>query len=325
MMHKPPIGRWRLPKRCVVTIIAGFNCSDGVVVCADTQETTNNLSKKSIPKLRYEQGPYPNFETQQYEKADLAAAFCGAGDNGPFIDKLIDRAWEAVRDASDLHMACNAAEVAIKEMYKEFGLIYQQGECPQVELIYGIKMEQQSRLFLASGPVVNEKNGYASSGIGYYIADFIASRMYGAHLTTRQCVILAAYILFHAKEHVEGCGGDSQIAVLRNDESSGLVEWRLVKEITEYLESSDRYTGDILLATANLATPQVELDEKIREIIETLTLFRNHHVKEIQNHREWEAQYGIATMLGINRPTDDLGLPVGLLTLLDSQTSEGPQ
>jgi len=42
MISKKPLPRQkpeRLPERKAVTIIAGFKCSDGIVVCADTQET----------------------------------------------------------------------------------------------------------------------------------------------------------------------------------------------------------------------------------------------------------------------------------------------
>ena len=36
-----------------MTIIAGFKCSEGIVICADTQETIGT-SKRSVPKLRFE-------------------------------------------------------------------------------------------------------------------------------------------------------------------------------------------------------------------------------------------------------------------------------
>jgi hypothetical protein len=136
---------------------------------------------------------------------DLALAMCGAGD-GPFVDKVASRAWDALRGVADIYEASDAVESMIKETYQEFGQIYQPGTFPQAELIYGITIGGQSRLFQASGPLVNEKS-YASSGIGYYLADFLAGRMgaSGEHgwLTTRQCVAVAAYILFQAKEHVE--------------------------------------------------------------------------------------------------------------------------
>jgi len=60
------------------------------------------------------------------------------------------------------------------------------------------------------------------------------------------------YILFQAKEHVEGCGGTSHIAVLRESEASGMVDFRLVEHLTEYLKLADLFMGEMLLATADL-------------------------------------------------------------------------
>ena len=110
-----------------MTIIAGFKCLDGIVVCADTQETVGNYSKRNVPKLRFEApigamkvlGGYSN----------VALAVCGAG-HGPFIDKLADEAWKSVEVTKNIDEACIAAEEAIKRTYEEFGRIYQTGMCP---------------------------------------------------------------------------------------------------------------------------------------------------------------------------------------------------
>jgi hypothetical protein len=111
----------------------------------------------------------------------------------------------------------------------------QSGFCPHVDLIYGIKMDGRTKLFSAVGPVVNEKDEYYSAGQGYYMADFLARRMFGDHLTIHQCVIVAAYTLFQAKEHVDGCGGDSHIAVLRDTGPSGLLNFQVINSNYEEL------------------------------------------------------------------------------------------
>jgi hypothetical protein len=56
LRHKPLTGRVprkikRLSGRSAVTIVAGFKCADGVVLCADTQETLEG-TKTYVPKLR---------------------------------------------------------------------------------------------------------------------------------------------------------------------------------------------------------------------------------------------------------------------------------
>ena len=87
----PQLKPKRLPERKAVTIVAGFRCSEGIVVCADTLETIGDISKRHVPKVR--------FERCEPERGDLAVAFCGATNNGPFLDEIVDRAWRGVQAA----------------------------------------------------------------------------------------------------------------------------------------------------------------------------------------------------------------------------------
>ncbi len=128
-----------------MTIIAGFKGFDGIVLCSDTQETIEH-SKRKVSKLRIEPSD---------GKSEIAVAFCGAGDNGPFIVKIISVAWEDVQTATSLDEATNEIEKSLTKTYREYGQIYQRGYVPHAELIYGVKMHGSSKLFHASGPIVN--------------------------------------------------------------------------------------------------------------------------------------------------------------------------
>jgi hypothetical protein len=259
-------------------------------------------------------------QKQSYVNYDLAVAFAGAGD-GPFIDKVIDLAWQPIRNASDIWEASAAIEDVIKQTYKEYGQIYQPGACPHAELVYGITMGKLSKLFHACGPVVNERD-YVSAGAGYYLADFLAGRMYESHLSIRQCVILAAYILYQAKEHVEGCGGDSHIAVLREDEPSGQVENELVKEVSEFLRLADKEMGGLLLNSANFSAPAENLKKEFLAALESVQIFRDHHKSELETHREfWKDM----PLLGYHFEKDDLGIVTNVVTPSTPETSEDQQ
>ncbi|MGA8152248.1 MAG: hypothetical protein WB952_14945 [Terriglobales bacterium] len=285
-----------------MTIIAGFKSYEGIVLCADTQETLEH-AKRNIPKLRFEPLNTHGFPVQENVE-DLAVAFCGAGD-GPFIDKLVSEAWQDASVATSLDEACVTIEASIKRTYKEFGSIYQAGMCPEVQLIFGVKMDHRSRLFSAMGPIVNEKRGYDCGGVGHYMADFLASRMYGDYLPVHMCVILAAYVLFQSKEHVDGCGGDSQIVVLREDGSSGLVDWKRLEAITELLSRSDHDLSELLLKSANLNIADKELKEAASFMYDLMETFRSNQRDEL---RKWDDM--TSSMLGeYATPTDALGLP----------------
>jgi hypothetical protein len=308
MMPKPPFPRpnpKRLTKRYAVTIVAGFKCKEGIVVCADTQETVG-ISKRNVPKLRIEPslptGGRGQFNPEAHK--DMAVAFCGATDNGPFVDKLVDNAWNASKDTTTIQDACLEIEKSVKETYREFGEIYQPGYCPSAEVIYGVKFAGESKLFSASGPVVNEQHGFSSGGIGSYMADFLSSRLYSGTLGIRQCIILAAYVLFQAKEHVDGCGGHSEIAVLRNAGTCGMLEWQHTNSLTKLVRFADRETGTILMDFANLGLDDEEFKRKSIKRLELVTGIRSQEREQIEDLRAaW------AALAGGKYFTDEIGLP----------------
>lgn len=291
----------RLPRREAVTMIAGFKSQQGIVLCADTQETIGHY-KRHVQKLRVEPSMSVIAVREHLGGSDLAMGFCGAGE-GPFTDKLGERAWLEAQKGACLDEVCSRVETGIKTVYQEFGQIYQPGLCPSSEFIFGIKMKGESRLFTADGPVVNETNGYTSRGAGYYMADFLAARMYQNGLSLYQCIVIAAYVLAQAKQHVDGCGGESQIAVLRNEGISGLVGSKPIEGITKVLEWTDRAVGGILLHAANLELSPKEFQDTLPPIVEALETIREHQKEKLEQWNNfWKAFAG-------GGECDSLGLP----------------
>src|SRR5258708_3371142 len=180
-----------------VTILAAFKCSDGVVLCADTQETVE-YTKTHVPQLRF----FPSGH-QKDPSDDLVVGFAGAGNSGPFIDKVVERDWGDAQIATCFEEACIAIDESIKNSHREYGEIYQPGYLPSVRLIYGVTMEGKSKLFSSDGPVVCERDTYDSHGTGDTLAKFIAAQMFSPLLELSQLVILAAYAVYQAKRHAD--------------------------------------------------------------------------------------------------------------------------
>ena len=262
-----------------MTIVAGFKCDDGIVLCADTQETIEPL-KRHVPKLRIE----PKREFYGGDTAEeLMVAFAGAGD-GPFIDKLVSRAWEGAQIGASIEEVSSDIEKSIKETYKEYGGIYQPGYCPHVSLLYGIKMHGRSLLFRADGPVVNEKDSYDCADTGLYLATFLCSRMYRNNLTLQQATILAAYVLFQAKEHIDGCGGQSHVAILRNTGGSQLSEE--LSGINKQIQQIDRTVEQVILSAADLTIDEEKYNKDLSGFTKLLGLTRKMHQDE---QEQWKA------------------------------------
>jgi 20S proteasome alpha/beta subunit len=290
-----------IPKRKnALSIVAGFKCPEGIVLCADTQETTG-VAKRSIPKLRFEPSGTPQIGE------GLAVAFCGAGDNGAFIDRLVQNAWEDAQLGTNAKQVCEIIQNTIESTYKKYKEIYGAGCCPMVDLVYGVKMSNECRLFSASGAVVNERESYDSFGAGQYMADFLKNRMYNRYLNLRQCAILAAYILFQAKEHVDGCGGESHIAILRGNGPSGMISQIKTNALTKLLGISDYHMSTLLLDYADIELPYRSLAEMNQTAIQIIESARTSTVDELDQHEKH-----MAAISGSGKTeVDFFGFPVG--------------
>jgi hypothetical protein len=161
-----------------------------------------------------------------------------------------------------------------------------------------------SRLFHAYGPTINERDYYAC-GAGDYMADFLSSRMYGTHLDVRQLIILAAYVLFQAKEHVEGCGGDSHIAVLHENGESGMVVSDYVEKFTKLVNEADGMLAQTLISCANIGLKRGEFRKNLKNVVELIELYRKDTVEEFRKRKEMEGYVFVGPL-----PTNDLGVPV---------------
>jgi hypothetical protein len=170
-----------------------------------------------------------------------------------------------------------------------------------------------SKLFSATGPIVVEKQTYYSGGAGYYLADFLASRMYHDGMNLRQCVILAAYILYQAREHVDGCGGDSQIAVLRDDGVSGKVDYVAIEAINKMVRWEDAELGRLILHAADLEISKEEFMEKAKTAAELASSMRDIEKADYEATRISQ-QHGFGWLLSGEKEPDDkvdeYGLPI---------------
>jgi hypothetical protein len=86
-----------------VTLIAGFKCTDGFVLCADSQETYKGY-RVSVQKL----------VPRRCGSFDLALA--GSGNNGDLIDALINRVHDNLSSATDIHTLPDLKKFMRREM-----------------------------------------------------------------------------------------------------------------------------------------------------------------------------------------------------------------
>jgi hypothetical protein len=186
-----------------MTIAAGFKCSDGYVLCADTEIAYSDLYKESRAKLRASRVP----------NCDLYWAICGDVD---FVNMLMGKIVEAVEECSD-----NMQEIRteIERVCIEVSSAYQNYQPPQIPLLLHEPKTVNMKFFKLYGPVVSPISDWVCVGTGQPLASYLIGDIYRRTMKMREVGILAAYALTHVKRHAFGCGGASQILMIANDGS----------------------------------------------------------------------------------------------------------
>lgn len=222
-----------------MTIVLGMKTPQGVILAADTQETYVQSHKVNRPKLIYR---------SDTNLAGIPIVFSVAGAGvGPWIDKLTAEMWESVQDATSLDEACVSLEDAIRKQYRDFRSLLSFD--PTADLIYAIGAPGGVRLFYAYGPLVNEET-IRAAGTGQPIADFLLKNFKGNYHITN-AMAMAVYVLMCAKRHADGCGGDTQVALIHRGGWGTELEPAQIAASEHALDAASSYADMILMLAGN--------------------------------------------------------------------------
>ena len=284
-----------------MTIAAGFVARDGIVLCADTQETYGQLLKLNTPKIIV--------RPESFIPGAPRIVFAGAG-HGPFIDKLANEAWKRVSartPAGQFSDVCDDIEASIKDTHEEFGRIFQSGAMPNAELIYGVAVGGRRGLFRAIGPIVNPVDMYASVGVGLYLADYIHDRLglaSAGFADSGWYEILAIYLLQQAKDYIEGCGGDSHVLTLMASGKVSIVDRMDVALIANHIKQLDRNSSTVLMSTPDLNLSDDELEKRIETFLILARNLRKEHKQDRARFEEERKSHPLYKIFNRDRETE---------------------
>ncbi len=297
----------RFPKRRSVTIAAGFKCTDGIVLCADTQETVGDYKKRNRAKITVKPGinPIPLVKMPRAKgdprppeadppRLELIAGFAGAGDT-EFLEKLIDVVWATMAAApSSFDERCSALEDGVIGFYQKYWPIYPADIRPSCDLLVGVWSASQFGLLKVIGPLVSHVPNYAAIGCGMAEADALVDRFSSKQLSMKEATSVAIYILKAVKEQVPYCGGDSHILRMTGSGHAFLESGWTVKWAEEKLRRLEEAVAPLILAVgsgeADSAEFQESLDEfgkKLRAIKEELQKVENAF-DQAGDYRPWK-------------------------------------
>jgi 20S proteasome alpha/beta subunit len=263
---KPPIKR--LPRSKYVTIAVGFYRGDGLVLCADTQETISGF-KRNVPKIVFK----PDVV---YERTPCAV-FAGAGD-GPLVDHLIDKLWRKMATSTDslAHMI-GAMEDELIHVYKRLTPCYHPGFMPDAQFLVGVFCPPNHlQLVEISGPVLTRNITAKAIGCGDTLSSYIEERLSSPKAGLSEVIQVAIYIVDQAKKHVDGCGGETHVVTLTDSGKLEIFPQFQVQPMTKRIEEIDRLARIIAASAMDENIPNDAVRLTLESVMEDLLKAREN-------------------------------------------------
>ena len=188
-----------------MTIAIGLLGNHGVVLAADTQETITGYTKENVGKV-----PISIFD-------NLTAVFAGAGDSD-YIESAMEKAREKLGDCKGLKEVKGYLEerlVGYFDGYLANWAMFPQNERPTVEMLIGIAMKDgDCGLFHFRGTSFHSVD-HKAIGTGIILANDLLSEYCWDIQDLSQLTSLAVFCMKKVKDRVDGCGGGTDIVVLK--------------------------------------------------------------------------------------------------------------
>jgi hypothetical protein len=230
-----------------MTAIAGFHCADGLLVCADMEESSG-YSKRSVRKLYHAQFGAGN------EAWEIVIG--GAG-SAIIIDNVIGRlgglfARIVPPVGRRVGQAIEEVLLAVHKRYiwpnkstnHEFRLLI--GLSPRTS----IPKEQRFITTVDIVPAVEHQASHVSIGVGADMVNYFADRLFTESMASQEAIQLATFIFREVKEAVSDCGKKTEMWFLPNDGvSPGVhIDPKQIEELENLLPDSTDLLGQMWTA-----------------------------------------------------------------------------
>jgi len=213
-----------------MTIAAGFHCADGVVLCADTQQTIPDYLKTNVSK----------FLAMTNDIGGYRLILTGAGG-----ENMIEMVWQSIMDrllADRSNGDYGFIEQSIREVVCETAIQhvipFPEEERPWFQLLIGVQMKSGGvALLKTENTTVSRVSGYTcvrSVAFAHHALGDFNCRRYGV------CVVrpMAIQMLARVKDHDPNCGKKSEMAILYDD-------WTYHAPTEKYLATLDAHVRTI--------------------------------------------------------------------------------
>jgi hypothetical protein len=245
---------------------------DGIVLCADSQESVGQYIKRNQPKLEVR----PRFGHMPDTRIPCAV-FAGSGD-GDFIDFLVDRMWDAMdavvaADKTSANMIA-AADHALDEQYQRLAHLFPDG-MPSAQFLVAVwGSHHDCEMVKITGPLLKRRVIQETIGFGNLLGTYISNRMLGNKVLIEQAMPVATYLIDQVREHVAECGGETHVVTLTFDGKLTRFNQFEMKDRSERLARIDEIARRMVAIAALEDTPDELFEQSMVDILSDLRKVR---------------------------------------------------
>ena len=255
-----------------MTIAIGFKCTDGAILCADSQFTIYSTK-------------YPGNKIFGFPELKSQPFFAFAGDvtfSTMCIDRIMKKIAEAEKGdhdvASTLTRECRDIHEQYCHAFRDEGLYLQL-------LVVFRQLNTKLAMYKVLGPSVAPflSSGVECIGVGTPLALSVIVPLYLPSTTTSQAARIGFYALCQVKKFVEGCGGQTEMVTFREDkavrgyiphsEESG-------KLFEQTLSSFQEAARPILLSYDNIEEETLSFKRRLKSFSQALIETRTEQIKQ---------------------------------------------
>jgi hypothetical protein len=233
-----------------MTLLAGFTGFGGVTLCADSQETVGDYSKRTVEKIKW------------VSLRGMSVAFAGAG-VGHFVD-LVSQQFEwglAALQGDPISVRQVTAEVerVLNDYHEKHVWKRPDSSSAQVEFLLAcvpVSGPGPGPLLFhtAETAVTWIQGGHKTVGVGCHLADFLFEHLHTGRGDKWHMFALGTYILNKVSDYVEGVGkGTNVIVFTHSGENFCPCMPTEIEQINTILSDWDKVTKQSFLGITDVA------------------------------------------------------------------------
>lgn len=258
-----------------MTIAAGFVVRDGILICSDSEHSSGGI-------LTHE----PKLVLAEFSSGKVIFASAGNADLAVGAIQKCVRALQSARGGR-IKSDKDIADIIEKTVEREYRKHVSAEPDPNADSMYEILAAvwcekdpgKQAALYRTWQGSIRKVSRYDCIGSGYYLGRYVIESMAGA-VDIERARVVATYTLAIAKQFVDGCGGNSHIASLKNDGTviglSGPDTEPLEQALGTFHERTTRLLFSLLTSNdAGFAMALSDFDHDLRELRMGLGLDEN--------------------------------------------------